>query len=158
VLLGLAIQPFFTALFGFVAFVIIDYVARMSGGRRSVDPADAAVGLAVGGGIAGTLVTVLAALPILMWLLKKGPLTRKQVLRFGIVLGNVPVALILISLAASRLTQGPTLELGDMSTGATTALFAILFGSTVGVASAALFWWLAGRHLGPQNNGGASVS
>ena len=148
VLLGLAVQPFVTALLAFSTFPVIDYTGRALYIGRPSDPFDAAMSFAVGVGLVGLIVTIFGALPSLLWLLKRGPVSRRQVLISGAVLGNIPSALIVLGLAASRLSDGAMPELSQLTYGPAGAIRAIAFGSFIGMASAAIFWWLAGRHIG----------
>ena len=94
--------------------------------------------------------TVFGALPTLAWLLKRGPISRRQALISGAVLGNVPGMFIVGTLAASRLSQGAMPDLNDLTYGPAGAVRAIAIGSFIGTASAAVFWWLAGRHVGVE--------
>ena len=98
VLLGLAVQPFVTALLAFISFPVVDYTDRYLHGGRPFDAVDAALALATGVGIAG--------------------------------LG---------------LRQGAMPRWNPVGT-----VFAIAYGSFIGTASAAVFWWIAGRHVGVE--------
>ncbi|HET9360522.1 MAG TPA: hypothetical protein VFO58_12290 [Vicinamibacterales bacterium] len=146
VILGFAVQPFVTGLLGFGLFPVVDYTGRALYGGRPVDALDAAISLGAGVGIAGLLVT-LFAFPTLMWLLKRGPVTRRHALISGAVLGNVPGALIVSLLAISRFRQGVMPGLGDLTYGPAGAIHAIVLGSFIGVTAAAVFRWLAGRSI-----------
>jgi ABC-type nitrate/sulfonate/bicarbonate transport system substrate-binding protein len=95
-------------------------------------------------GMASLPVIVFGVLPVLVWLLKRGPVTLRHALLAGAVLGNlpwVPFAMRLLSMGLGRevLTGGHAWLLG--------AWRAVLFGSAIGMASAAVFWLLAGRQL-----------
>jgi hypothetical protein len=149
-MLALAVQPFVAALLGFIIFPVVDYTGRALYGGRPFDPLDAAISFAAGAGLAGLLVTALGAVPTLAWLLKRGPVTRRQALISGAVLGNVPGLLIVGGLAASRLSQGAMPDL-QLTYGPAGAVRAIAIGSFIGAASAAVFWRLAGRYIGGES-------
>ena len=141
--IGLAIQPFVTALLGFALFAVVDYTGRPLYGGRPIDPFDAAIGFGFGLGVAGLFVSVLGACPVLVWLLRRGPVKRNHALISGVALGNVPSVLIVGGLAISRLTQGVLPNLSDLSYGLSGAVRALIFGSLIGAVAAAVFWRVA---------------
>src|SRR5512134_1676807 len=97
---GLVVQPFVAAALAFALFPLIDYTGRLVyGGGRTIDPVETAVGFGVMTGVVASFVTGFVAYPSLQWLLKRGPLTRAQTVIGGVVLGNVPGALIVLLLA-----------------------------------------------------------
>lgn len=149
VLLGFAVQPFLTGLLGFILFPVVDYTGRPLYGGRPADSFDAARAFAFGVALAGTLVTAFAAFPVLMWLLKRGrPIGRTQVLVIGALLGNLPGMLIVGALANDGMRRtGSIPSLSDLTYGPAGAVRAVVLGSLIGVASTAVFWWLAGRHV-----------
>jgi hypothetical protein len=148
VFLGLAVQPFVNALLAFIIFPIVDYTGRALCGGRPVDPFDAALSLALGVGIVGVVVTIFGALPALVWLRARRAVTRTRVLIGGAVLGNAPSALIVGGMLVSRLAHGEMpRDVFDLLYGPVGAIRTIAFGTFIGVASAAVFWGLAGRHI-----------
>jgi hypothetical protein len=98
-------------------------------------------------GVVASFVTGFGAYPTLRWLLKRGPLTRAQTMIGGVVLGNVPGALIVLLLAARHLSRGVSPTLENTMYGAAGAVRIVLLGSILGLACALVFWRLAGRHL-----------
>jgi len=93
------------------------------------------------------LVTVVAAVPIVWWLLQRGPLSLKRLLMAGFVLGNIPLGAYLTIVAQAaiyHLVNGTIsqhlLPLLDLLTG---LLHFISVGSFVGSASALVFWLVA---------------
>ncbi len=127
IFLGFLVQPLVAALFGFVVFLVL-----MDDGRN-LAPSNATVSGSVwaarvfglGTGIVAFFVTPLLALPLFVWMRRRGPITLKTTLTGGAALGNVlSVPLLFV------LTPG-----------------AVVFGTAVGVTCAAAFWWIAGRHL-----------
>jgi hypothetical protein len=147
VIAALAVQPFVTGFLAFSTFPIIDYTGGALYGGRSADLLDAAISFAIGAAFAGFLITWLGAAPAFVWLRRRGPITRTKVFLSGAILGNVPAVLIVLSLAASRSSRGQIPDLDALMHGPAGAIRAIAFGSFIGVASAAVFWWVAGRHI-----------
>lgn len=124
--LGLFVQPFVAAGLAFVAFPVVEHTGRALHGRISVDPLDAAASLAAGVAIVAFLVTLCGAVPAVLWLVRRGPLTLKTVLLSGLVLGNAPVLIGAV--------------LAGFGSGAFGAIRAIVFGSYLGFGSAFVFW------------------
>jgi hypothetical protein len=130
---GLAVQPFAAAALGFLAFPLF---AANQGGAFS---ADAALSLAVGAGIVALMVTVFVAMPLALWYSRRGWPTLKQVLLFGVALGNLPVVVIgvLANLSAAGQGRPASLPAG-----------ALVAGTAFGLAGALLFWLIAIRGTG----------
>jgi hypothetical protein len=150
VFVGLAAQPFVAALLGFVTFPALDYTGRPLYGGRPIDSWDSAMSVAVGAGVVGLFVTIFGALPILTFLLSRGPISREQVFTSGIVLGNVPFAIIVALRVATQISQGtPPTDLSQLTYGPLGLVRALAFGSIIGTGCAGAFWLVAGRHLGP---------
>jgi len=144
VAIALLLMPFVSAALGFLLFPLVALTVE----GTPVDMIDGAVAFGLGIGIASLLITGLVALPLLVWLLKRGPVTRRHALLAGAVLGNLPwvpfaIRLLSIGLGPEVLTGGHEWLLGVWR--------AVLFGSAIGTASAAVFWLLAGRHLEPES-------
>lgn len=136
-LAGFAVQPFSAAALGFITFPLIDFTQRTIEGGATTDPMGAAVSVGLGAGLAAFLVTVCGALPVVAWLLRRGPLTLRQVLWGGVILGNLPFGVIA---ALAVITN-------NVSAGASFVgiLRAFAFGSLFGAAGAALFWAISIR-------------
>ena len=147
VLVGIAVQPVVAAMLAFSTFSIVAFTGRLLYGGRPADPVDSAISFAFGVGIVGLLVTVFAATPMLLWLQTRGPVTRRQVLACGAILGNLPSVLIVLSLAPSRANAGALTNLDQLTYGLLGAIRALAFGTFMGVASATVFWWIARRSL-----------
>jgi hypothetical protein len=71
----------------------------------------------------------------------------------GIVLGNVPAGLVLLWIAAGRLGRGQTPTLQALSYGPAGLLRLIVLGTVLGIGSAAVFWWIGGRHVSARRSG-----
>jgi hypothetical protein len=147
VMRGLAVQPVVSALLGFTFFHLEHASLGLSGIRIS-GPTQAGIVFGVIVGIFGVFVTAFGAYPALWWLLKQGPVRRWHALLAGALLGNVPGALIVGAIAISRVRQEGILDLTDAAYGPAGLLRLAVFGSLVGVASAAVFWWFAGKTFG----------
>ena len=116
--IGLMVQPFVT---GLVSFALMPVV-----------------GVAVFVGIFAMPIAALGAYPVIMRLLRRGTLTLRNSLLSAALLGTIP-GLIGDALTAARLA-----ERNDWLF---FAMRPIVFGALIGMAGAAAFWWLAGRHL-----------
>src|SRR5215213_8297334 len=112
--LAFAVQPFATALLAFVLFPIVEYTGRPLYGGQPASFLDGAVAFAMGVGVTALFVTVLAALPLFVWLQKRGPVTSEQVFASGAILGNLPSALIMASLVLSGSSRGASTDLDSV--------------------------------------------
>lgn len=149
VLVGFAIQPFVAALLGLVTFPALNYIAHLRYGGRPGDPWDAAMSVALAAGLAGLFVTIIGALPLLAFLLSRGPISRKQVFTSGVVLGNVPLGIIALLVASQSNVSTPPMGSSQLTGDPLLGLVqALAFGSFFGAACAGVFWLVAGRHLG----------
>jgi hypothetical protein len=144
---GLAVQPFVAAAMAFLLFPGIDYTGILIHGAPAGEFLEAAFPFSVLVGVAASFVTGLLVYPGLRWLLKRGSLTKTTTLISGAVFGNVPCALIVAALAARHLSRGVTPTLRNTTYSGAGALRLVVFGTVIGVVSAAAFWWLSGRHL-----------
>lgn len=143
---GLAVQPFVTTLLGASVF-LLDHARLAFSNERLADPIEAATAFGVLVGIFGLVVTAFGAYPALRWLVKHGPVTRRQTLISGALLGNVPAVLIMGAIAISRVRQGTMLGFFDFVYDPAGVVRLIAFGTLIGAASAAVFWWFAGKTL-----------
>jgi hypothetical protein len=144
---GFAVQPFVAALITFVLFPLVAITGQALYGGWPTDMLDAAVSFAFGAGIAALLITVFAALPLFLLLLRRGHISQGEVLFSGAVVGNIPSALIVLGLALRLSSSGAAVDLDSLTYGLPGAARAIVLGSVVGAGSTAVFWWIAGRHL-----------
>jgi len=152
--LGLMVQPFAAGLAAFFLFPFMEWSDRAIYARqgivyRSGDVMDSAIAVAVGMGLAAIPVTVLGALPSLVWLLRRGPITRTQTFLAGALIGNVPLFLgfILAWLSGPGNSPPPSFASLPPPPAVLTLGRSVIFISAVGLASAAVFWLVAGRHL-----------
>jgi hypothetical protein len=133
---GFVVQPFAAAVLGFIAFPLIDISGRaLYDGRAPTDPMDAAISIALGAGFAAFFVTLCGAFPVVVWLLKRGPLTLKQVLWGGAILGNVPLAIIVPLAAIARSPDADASWFGPIA-----MVRAVSVGAIFGIAGATSFW------------------
>ena len=139
-----------------IAFLLVPFASVAAGvtvfplvafgiGGRPADMLDGAVAFGLGMGLASIFVTGFGAFPLFVWLSKRGPVTLAHTLLAGAALGNLPGALIVIRLLSmGRDWDAVFLGGRDWALG---ALRAVMFGSTIGLVSAAVFWMVAGRTL-----------
>ena len=132
---GLAVQPFLTALLGFIFFPGWAHQRTID-----ADAVQAAIAFGVLVGMVGTFITVCAAYPAVLWLLKRDAVTLPRTLIAGTLLGNIPAAIAVIAASVSGRGDGFLLDLYGSRP-------AIALGSLVGITSAAVFWWMAGRQI-----------
>ena len=127
VFLGFLVQPFVAALCGFVIFLAVldDGRSFAPSGSTLSGSIWAARAFAFAAGLLAFFVTPLAALPLFVWLRRRGPITLAKTLGSGAALGNVLTVV------------APTFS-------------ALVVGTAVGMTCAAAFWWIAGRHLQPR--------
>jgi hypothetical protein len=92
---GLAVQPFVAAGLAYLVAPLIEW-SQASARRGGSDPTEVAVSLAAGAGLVAFFAVMLAAVPILLWRTDRGPLSRAQVLWWGVAVGNLPGLLGLI--------------------------------------------------------------
>lgn len=92
---GLAVQPFVAAALGFIVAPYLDWVSTPPGVRGGSDPIEVAVSIAAGAALVAFFAVVLVVAWVLMWLTDRGPLTRAQVLLWGVGIGNLPGLLLL---------------------------------------------------------------
>jgi hypothetical protein len=139
-LTGFVVQPFAAAALGFAIFPLVEWSGNALDGRPTFELLRPAIKFALAAGIAGFLVTVCAALPIVLSRLERGPLSLRQVLVIGAALGNAPLAIIvLLSIVTNQKISGISwLWLAG-------ALRGLAMGTYFGVAGAALFWAISVR-------------
>jgi hypothetical protein len=145
-LAAFAVLPVADALIAFFAFPA---VWRLSGEFQLADSFQAARTVAVVAGVLGLLVTLSGGVPVVFWLMKRGPVSFEQILIAGVALGNAPFVvfvLALIPFAILHLTEGTMSQhLSPLSELLAGTVRAIGMGSVMGMASAVVFWFLGIR-------------
>jgi hypothetical protein len=92
--------------------------------------------------ITGTVITICAAYPLLLWFVRRGQVTLPVVLVSGAVLGNIPAAIAALAVIfGGRSTHLVAADLWNV-------MRPMAVGTVVGFLSAASFWVVSGRHLG----------
>jgi hypothetical protein len=96
-------------------------------------------------GILGLIVTAAGAVPVVLWLMKRGPVSLGQLMTVGLVLGNAPFVLYVVGLVlpltithviAGTMSQH-LMPISDLVAG---TLRALAIGSVMGTVSAIVFW------------------
>ena len=130
--LGLLVQPFVAAGLTFASYPLIDRSGRAIYGGIDPDPPRSAIALAIYVGIAAFFVTILAAFPTAVWVLKRRPLTLWRALLCGVLLGNI------LSVLGTMVAPGY---------GLAGLVRVILFASFLGLGGATAFWaiWMLSR-------------
>lgn len=137
-------MPLVDALVAFVAFPAV-WAFGGDGGFQPADPVQAARAVALVTGSLGILVTLAGAVPVVFWLMKRGPVSFGQIAMAGLVLGNVPFGVYvfaLIPFAIGHLAAGTMSQhLSPVSELVAGTLRVIGIGSIVGLVSAVVFWF-----------------
>ena len=123
ILLGLLVQPFLAAALTFASYPLLDRSGRAIYGGIDPDPLRSALGLAIYVSTAAFFVTVLAAFPAAVWVLKRHELTFVGALLWGLFLGNIPSVLGTVvtglGYGLSGITMRSTLQLIRLLVGGT---------------------------------------
>jgi hypothetical protein len=145
-LAGFAMQPVVAAAVGFVSFPAIDLSGRAIGLYAGVpaNSLDAAISIAAGAAMVAFVITLVVAVPAVIVGVRRGMLTRNRVLLAGMILGNLPLALIAVLATAN----------GDLASGVGlgAAIRAFITGSLFGLAGASVFWAIAKSACGPPRS------
>ena len=144
---GFALMPLAAAAFAFAAYALLWQAGpdSMSGFKPS-DPIASAVSIGMAVGLVAVLVTVFGAVPLVMWLLRRGPLALSRVLLAGAILGIAPLAIGILVMLGASLARGTMPEhVGDAWYGWEGMIRTTTVGLFVGVTSAAVFWLVAVR-------------
>lgn len=139
VLFAFFLQPLVAAAITFAMFPIIHYLSRAAEGGYSVDYSDAAASVAMGAALAAVFIVPLGAAPLLVWMLRRGPVTLKHTLLAGAALANVPFLLIVLTGGTSR---------APGAFGPLNLFRAIVIPAIVGAASAFVFWLMTRDTIG----------
>ena len=144
VMFAFALQPLVAGILAFCLFPIIDYTSRWTDGAR---PVDAAVSVGFGAALAAVFVVLAVAVPAFVWLRRRGPITHRQTLISGALIGNAPAVLILIGQLMSSAARGEGPRLAMSPHGAPGLVRAIALGTLIGAACAEVFWRMTRRSL-----------
>ena len=143
-----AILPLVDALVAFVLYPTLWWLPTTAV-FRAPDTIQVASGFAILAGVVGLLVTTCGALPVVFWLLRRGPLSFAQLALAGLALGNMPFAIYAVAMipfAIGHLVAGTMAQhLAPLSELLAGAVRALVIGSMLGVMSAVVFW-LVGVH------------
>jgi hypothetical protein len=145
-LAAFALMPLVDAALGYLGFPLV--WALVKDGAATADP-HAAIVFATLAGILGVLVTLCGALPVVSWLMRRGPVPYTQVLLAGLALGNAPFAVyvaMLLPFTVLHLASGTLWDrLIPLSALAAGTLRALAIGSAMGMLSATVFWFVGLR-------------
>jgi hypothetical protein len=156
VLVGLIVQPVVAALFGFVTWPILEVTRLPPHAKFTRDTLGNSVAVAFHMFFVGFFVAFCAALPLFLWLRSRGPITFRKTLVSGALLGNLPIAFVLLltALRALLLVAFPALggppptptpmPMVDPFVGMT---LAAVYPTAIGLTCAAVFWRIVGPHL-----------
>ena len=127
IFLGFLVQPLVAALCGFLAFLVLldDGQSFAPSGSTLSGSIWAARAFGLAAGIYAFFVAPLTALPLFVWLRRSGPITLSKTLITGAALGNL-LNVVMLAVGTVR---------------------GVIIGTAIGIICAAVFWWIAGRHL-----------
>jgi len=109
-------------------------------------PSEVALSLAMGAGLIAVFVTVFGLLPLVAWLVGRGPLSLRMVLLLGGRRGIATIALLCLLIFVSHLARGTMPDNpGDLWYGSRAAFRTATEGLFVGMGCAAVFWVVAIR-------------
>ena len=144
VLVGLVMQPLVAAAAALALFPVleytgraVDYTDRVGGVHHVRYSSGGAASVAFGAALAAVFVVVFGALPAIGWVTRRRPITLAASLIAGAVLGNLPGVVILF---LTWLNDAWARDAGR--SGVLGLLRAVAFGSLVGMACGAAFWWI----------------
>lgn len=146
-LLGFAILPLVQAGVAVLIWPVVWWMGG-HGASRLIDPDGVARGFALLTAILGSIVTIAGAVPVVLWLIRRGRLRLAELLLAGLVLGNAPfgwyVFALVVPITIMHLVMGTLSEhLLPASALIAGAARAVAIGSFFGVLSAAVFWLVA---------------
>ena len=139
VMLGFIAQPFVTAILGFSLFPFFLLSEPRARGISLGELVEGAFGFGIVSGSLGLILTALFAAPVFLWLRARGSVTLRHAVVSGAVIGNIPGLL----LVGAIFLQGNAADQSALGF-AFAAVRAIVFGSCIGAAAAAVFWRIAG--------------
>jgi hypothetical protein len=136
--IAFAVVPIVDFIIGYVGLPLVAHGAN----AHNADQIARSLGSMTG--FLGLLVTVFGAMPTVLWLIQRGPVSFRQVFVAGLILGNVPFALFATVAARGLLVHLIAGTIGDhlvpISELIAGNLSAIAIGSIVGGISATVFW------------------
>ena len=143
-LLGFAILPPAAALVMFATCLVLWGVGAWA--LEGTPSFDVAVSQGIAVGILAASATVLGAVPAVAWLIHRGELSFRNVVLLGVIVGNAPFAIIVISILATQFVRGTlSFDVGQLWFGWYGLVRAIVLGVCFGTTLAMLWWVVAVR-------------
>jgi hypothetical protein len=139
-LLGFAIVPPVAVLIAIATYELFWHAGFLPQGGpvHSIDAAQAMIG---GLTIIAVPMTLVAAVPGVLWLERSGSLTFGRLVALGSLLGNVPFALIVMVIIVVQMSSGtPLADIGRYWYGMSGFAVRTALGVAAGAGSAAAFW------------------
>lgn len=127
---GLLVQPVVAAALAYATFPVLAYTGGPLYGRTTSDLFGAEIAVAAGAAMLAFPVAFAGALPLFLWLAKRGPISLKLSLLSGIALANAVVLPFVVT---------------GTSYGVPGAIRAMAFAAMHGAAGALVFWAIAIR-------------
>jgi hypothetical protein len=142
-LVGFALMPPSAAIIAVPLYAVM-YAAGFLPRGAPIDSLDSALGLGTGVAILAVVITVFCALPAVNWLNEHRLLSPQRLLVLGAVLGNVPLAIIVVVIVVVQLARGSLSQaVGQYWYGLGGAVVRVGMGTIVGMGSALILWLVA---------------
>jgi hypothetical protein len=149
-LAAFAVVPPAAVLITLVTYDVLWYGGMLPDGAP-IDSLDSAASLGMGVGMLAVLMTALGAVPAVVWLKRRRPLSLRTLLLLGAALGNVPFAIIILGIVVVHLVSGTlSMDVGRNWYGLQGAVVRTVLGLVCGMGSAAVFWAVAVRGTIPE--------
>jgi hypothetical protein len=142
---GFVVVPPTAALIALATYDVLWHLGWLSEGAP-IDSVDAAASLGTGVAILAVVVTVFGAIPAVVWLNRRRPLSLSSLLVLGAALGNVPFVFIVAGIVAAHVASGTLSDdVGRYWYGFAGAMVRTTMGLICGMGSAAVFWFVGVR-------------
>jgi hypothetical protein len=149
-LAGFAVAPPAAVLITLITYDALWYSGMLSEGVP-INSLDSAASLGMGVGTLAVLTTVFGAVPVVVWLKRRRPLSLRTLLLLGAALGNLPFAIIILGIVVTHLVSGTlSSDIGRYWNGLPGAVVRTVMGLICGMGSAAVFWAVAVRGTLPK--------
>jgi len=142
---GYAVVPPTAVLIALVTYDVMWQAGLLPQGTP-IDSLDSAGSLGMGLAILAVVMTVFGAVPTVVWLNRRQPLSLGRLLIAGAALGNVPFAFIILGVVAPHTGSGTlSAAVARFCDGMSGAVVRAAMGLICGTGSAAAFWFVGVR-------------
>jgi hypothetical protein len=144
---GFLVTPLVAGVIAFLTFWGQSFVRiNLFPGTPYSDPVDAAAGFAAGVTVIAFIATFAAVVPLVVSMMRSGPLVFTRVLFVGAIVGQAPFVLIVGGILVVQTVNGTlSAAVGRLWYGVFGTVRAIALGSFIGIPTAVVFWLIAIR-------------